>query len=89
MPIDLDNCQCNDEQPALVCFSCWRKGVRHKDRLGKPDGTLVTPVPPIVEVPAIEDRLLRYKAAGILDCTCPKLKSGCPTHGEFYGSKIR
>ena len=89
MGIDLDNCLCNDKQPALICFSCWRKGVRPGDRLGESTGPTVAPVPAVVEVKAIDEKLLRYKASGILSCTCRQNKQDCPTHGEFYGSKGR
>jgi len=91
MSIDFEKCLCSEEKsPAFVCFSCWRKGVRFKDRLGEPTGETVCPVPPVVEVKAIDAKLLRYKAAGILDCTCVQDKANkhkCPTHGEFYGSR--
>src|ERR1700677_4458156 len=94
MGINLDNCLCNDKQPALICFSCWRKGVRPGDRLGESTGPTVVPVPAVVEVKAIDEKLLRYKAAGVLDCTCDKRscpdgRLKCPRHGEFYGSKGR
>lgn len=85
--IDLDTCKCKDKQPALICFFCWSKGVRPADRLGEPTGPTVCPVPEVVPVVAIDEKLLRYKAAGVLDCTCRTDKFRCPTHGEFYGTK--
>lgn len=92
MTIDFDKCACNDKQPALICFACWKRGVRPENRLEKYTEPMVFSVPPVVEVTPIDAKLLRYKAAGILDCTCGRLlttdgKSKCPTHGEFYGTK--
>jgi len=93
--IDLDTCKCNDKQPGLICFACWWRGVRPADRLGEPTGPAICPVPEVVPVVAIDEKLLRYKAAGILDCTCDQRRDGkngrkdCPRHKEFYGTATR
>jgi hypothetical protein len=91
--INTTECRCNAKQPLLICFYCWWKGVRPADRLAAPDPSrpTVMPVPEALNIIPIDEKILRYKAAGILDCTCderpsPADKLNCPRHKEFYGN---
>lgn len=83
--INLETCTCNKKQPLLICFYCWGKGVRFEDREKAPK--ISVPVVPGVEVLPLDESVLRLKITGALPCTCPKDKTNCPTHKEFYGTK--